>query len=789
MSRRHFFAIGAFAGVTLFTQVALTRLFSVVQYYHGAFLAISLALFGFAVSGVFVFLRPEAFSRERLDGQLARYGTLLAAAIPLCFYFYLYLGVAPALTAVGLPLERGLLVVGIEYLILAVPFFASGVCISLLLQHGAAQANRLYATDLVSSAAGAVLVVPGLGLLGGPKTMLLGAAVAAAATIPFAGALGRGRFVPYAFVGAALLGLLAVPQSAFNELRLRKPALVVASEPVFWNSFSMVGVDAEERKTIYRYRSRQIIIDNSVATEMVGAGIEMEDPQWHRKDWNSVTHRLQPKAKVLIIGSGGGRDVLVALGHGHERVWAVEVNPLVVRMANEVYGDFTDHIYSHPRVETVVGDARSYIANSDGRFDIILASLIDTWAASAAGAFALTENLLYTQDAFRDYYDHLSEDGLLSVARWHPLETPRLLATGLGAWREAGVEDPRRHAALVITPPTKVQRSRVVVLLMKKSPFTPEDIETLDAFCDETRALCALTPDTVRDPLVGQGLAAWQGDGRPGGWSGLDLAPVSDERPFFFNMVRPSTQAASMLGLGTVGSPEGFQANIEATRMLVQLSLAVAILLAATVGVPLWLRAGALQGRRTGAMLGYFTCLGLGYILIEVGLIQRLILLLGKPVYSLSLILSSMLLASGIGSYVGGRPSVARVEQGLPRVLMLAGLILLVQALLLPPLIRALLGFPLLARLTASVLIVAVPAFFMGMAFPSAIRVLGAREGHALVPWVWGVNGSTSVLASVLSIVLAIEIGYTAVFLAGAACYLGAALLFRRWLAPLPAAS
>jgi hypothetical protein len=787
MLRRHYFAIGAFAGVTLFTQVALTRLFSVVQYYHGAFLAISLALFGFAVSGVYVFLRPHAFTRERLDEQLARYGTLLATAIPTCFAFYLYLGVEPILAALGLPEKRGVLVVGIEYLILAVPFFASGVCISLLLQHGAAQANRLYATDLIASAAGAVLVVPGLGLLGGPKTMLLGSAVAAAASLPFCAALGRGRFVAPALGSLAVLALLAAPQSAFNQMRLRKPPLVVAAEPIFWNAFSMVGVGAKEQSG--RYPSRHIIIDNSVATEMVAASRAAEEPDWHQRDWNALAHRLRPDSKVLIIGSGGGRDVLVARAHDQKRIWAVEVNPLVMGMANDVFGDYTGRVYSAPNVEAVVGDARSYIANSSEQYDIVLASLIDTWAASAAGAFALTENLLYTTDAFRDYYDHLSEDGILSIARWHPLETPRLLATGLEAWRQEGVDDPRRHAAMIVTPPTMMQAGRIVVLLMKKSPFTAKDGETLAAFCRETGASCALTPDAVAHPLVAQSLASWRGQPLPASWAGLDVEAVSDERPFFFNMVRPSTQAGRMLGLGFVGSPQGFQANIEATSMLVQLVVAVVILLVLTIGVPLWLRFGTIRGSSVGTLLGYFTCLGLGFILIEVGLIQRLILLLGKPVYSLSLILSSMLLASGIGSYVSGRPEVARVEKGLPWVLLLAGAILLVQALALPQLIRALLGLPLAARLAASVVVVVIPAFFMGMAFPSAIRVLSTRQGDALVPWVWAINGATSVLASVLAILLAIELGYTVVFLAGTACYLGAALLFRLWLARLSPAA
>ena len=194
-------------------------------------------------------------------------------------------------------------------------------------------------------------------------------------------------------------------------------------------------------------RSRMIIIDNNVGTEMVGFDGNPARIQTLRRDFSAAAHRVRRNVDVLIIGAGGGRDIRVALMHGQRHVRAVEVNPLVVRMANETFGDFTGRVYDERNVQKVVGDARSYIANSEERFGIILASLIDTWAASAAGAFALTENLLYTTDAFRDYYEHLTEDGLLSVSRWHPLETPRLLATGLEAWRQMGQSPAGRGGA------------------------------------------------------------------------------------------------------------------------------------------------------------------------------------------------------------------------------------------------------------------------------------------------------------------------------------------------------
>ena len=525
MSPRHFFAIWAIAGATLFCEIALTRLFSVVHFYHGAFLAISLALFGFAVSGVFVFLRAGALGRERLDAAVGFYALAFALSIPASFYFYLYVGFEPAFAWLGLEDAASVAVIALDYALLTIPFFCSGVCISLLLFHGAAHANRLYAVDLGASATGAVLVVPALALLGGPKSMLLASAIAAAAALPFRACLGRGRVVAPAVLAVTLAAVVAAPASSFNDLRIRKHMRAVAKEPIFWNSFSMVGVHPEERVPVRpsspgagaRFsRRRNIVIDNSVLTQMIGFRGDLDEVDYLKVDFNAAAHRLRSDGRVLIIGAGGGRDILTALVNGQQHVRAVEVNPLVVRMADETFGRFTGRVYSMPKVQKVVGDARSYIANSAESFDVILASLIDTWAASAAGAFALTENLLYTTEAFRDYYEHLEDDGVLSIARWHPWDTPRLLETGLTAWREAGAADPRKHAVLLLSGVMKGFGSRVAVLLLTKSPLTPEDLRVIEAFRVESGMTVAMTPEHVADPVVARtavrSCCAWSAD-------------------------------------------------------------------------------------------------------------------------------------------------------------------------------------------------------------------------------------------------------------------------------------
>jgi spermidine synthase len=786
LARRHYAAIGALAATTIFCETALTRLFSVVQYYHGAFLAISVALFGFAVSGVFVLLRGEGLARERLDGALARHALLFSLAIPVSFYAYLYVGVAELLRGIGVP---AFLAVACEYALLTLPFFASGVCISLLLLHGAREANRLYAADLASSALGAVAVIPALAWFGGPKSMLVASAVAALVAVAFARAARGVRWLAPSAAFGALAALALVPAERFEQMQLRKPAAVVASEAIRWNAFSMVGVGAEEMRP---FRRRQIVIDNSVTTVMLPFDGDLSKVSFLKSDYTAAAYQLRLAPRVLIIGSGGGRDILTALAHDATHVRAVEVNPLVFETSAHLFGEFTGRVYLDPRVTPVVGDARSYIANSHEQFDVVLASLIDTWAASSAGAFALTENLLYTTDAFRDYHQHLTPDGILSVSRWHPFETPRLLATAFAAWREAGAADPRRHALLIRTPERPGLKEQASTLLMKKSPFTPEEIRTIERFCSEARLLIALAPDRISDTVVSD---FFQGaEHADGAWSGVDWSPASDERPFFFNMVRPSTQLLRMVGVGAAGEFEenAFQGNLAATRSLIHLLGAVVLLLVATIGVPLLVRGGDVRGPGWPWILGYFACLGLGYIVIQIGLLQRLILLLGKPVYALAVILSTMLLASGCGSFVAGTLAPNRLRARLSALLGGATVLLVAYAFFLPALITALLGSAFGVRLAGSVALVALPGFLLGMPFPSGIRALEGLGRRGLVPWVWGLNGAMSVMASVSAIILAIELGYTAVFLLGAACYGLAAVLLLRWPfsdAPLPAAA
>ena len=428
----------------------------------------------------------------------------------------------------------------------------------------------------------------------------------------------------------------------------------------------------------------------------------------------------------------------------------------------------------------MVGDARSYIANSHEQFDVVLASLIDTWAASSAGAFALTENLLYTTDAFRDYYAHLSADGILSISRWHPFETPRLLATALAAWQQAGAADPRAARS---ADPHAAARGRQGAgldaadeeepLQRTRSCGRSSASAARRGCCSPSHRIASATPSCATTSRGGAEavVRAWT-CARP---------PTNARSSSTWCGLRPSCCACSGSARAGRFEENSFQGNLSATRSLIHLLGAVCLLL----GVHRLRAAAAARRavRRPGwlPILGYFACLGLGFIVIEIGLLQRLILLLGKPIYALAAILSTMLLASGCGSFAAGKLDPQRLTARLACCSPASAVLLVAYAFFLPALIGALLGSPFAVRLVGSVALVAVPGFLLGMPFPSGIRALELAGERGLVPWVWGINGAMSVMASVTAIILAIELGYTAVFLLGAACYGLAALLLRRW--------
>jgi hypothetical protein len=781
----------------LLTELLLTRIFSVTMFYHLSFMVVSLAMLGFGASGLAVNLLPRRFPEDKLPRQAAMAALAFAAS---------------SVAAIGLSFQLRIslegtlgnwLRIGATYLACAVPFFFGGLVVSLVLTHRAAQANRLYFFDLLGAALGCIALVPATNVLGAPSAVLLAAAIAAAAASVFA----SGHDVRLARIGAIgaaclLLWMGANTRSHFYDVRFVKGSEQPAALALRWNSFSRVDVVGTE-KSLWKphhpvfagYSSRLdpdfaipevwLRYDADAATQVSYFDGNLARMEYLLYDVSSSAYQIRRYHNVLVIGPGGGRDVLTALSMGSGPVTGVEINPITVDLMRSRFRTFTGGLYAgFPGVKVVNDDGRSFLRHAQERYDLIEASLVDTWAASAAGAYALTENNLYTVEAFGDYMDHLTPDGVICFNRWFsdpPIESLRVVNLAREALLRRGVANPADHIMVVRTDPSETLLASLGSILIKMSPFTPSEVASLRAFAGDMGFFVPYAPG---GPGGDRDFTELLGPGGPAlvARYPYDISAVTDDRPFFFSRAPVLPWLAHHLGL--FKSPVGnIPLGLGGQTLLVSAGTT-----AAATGLllllPYWVgrrrsRASARGGaggatavdtRRGLAWALYFTGLGLGFIFVEIVLVQRFSLFLGYPVYSLSVVLFTILLASAAGSLLAGR---FRSRRALPVAIaaLVAGLVL--YALALPPLLAAARGAPIAARIALAVATIAPLGLLMGMPFPSGIRRAG-RESRTLVSWAWAVNGGASVMGSTLTVLISMTYGFTASFLAGAIAYAAA---------------
>jgi SAM-dependent methyltransferase len=773
---------------TLMYEILLTRIFSVTMWYHFAFVAISVAMFGMTLGAIVVYLRPTAYPAERAPRLLAIHSLAYAVSIIACFLVYL------RIPFIGNGSLRSLACLTASYVVIAVPFTFSGIVVALALTRFPSRIDRLYAADLLGAAIGCPLLIVALQLTGAATSVLIVGALAAVGAACFA--LGQeGATLRRVGLGAAAALALAAAGHGVLE-RQNRPLIDIVDTGkmstsdyryVRWNSHSRVSVKGRpnrptravgwglSRKTgASEARARQLLmaVDTWAATVITHYDGDPKSVAYLEDDVTNLAHHLRHDADVFVVGVGGGRDVLSALVFGQRSVTGVEINQFVLDATTRVFGDFSGHLERDPRVTLAVDEARSYITRSPRRFDIVQISLIDTWAATAAGAFVLTENSLYTVEAWRTFLQHLKPHGILSVSRWYyprrPGEALRIVALARGALDSLGVPDPRAHVVLVEAPHVAGLAgglgNGVATILVSPDPFSPSDLEALGRVVRRLGFDPVVTPGRAERPEYDEILSS--PDPRPFYASyPLDVSPPTDDRPFFFQMLRVGDFTASL----AESAFDPNRANLEAIRLLGVLLLIVTVLTSLCILVPLWLRTapGTLAG--SGSLLGYFLAIGLGFMFVEISQMQRLMVMLGHPTYALSVVLFTLLVGTGIGSFASGRVGVGGALRPLPA---LAALVAVLAAfgLLTPLLVRALAGATTPLRILGAASTLGVIGLFLGLPFPLGMRV-GAARAEPLLPWLWGINGAASVLCSVLATVFSLGLGISATFWAGVACY------------------
>jgi hypothetical protein len=795
MTKTTLAGIAAVSAALLMTELALTRIFSVTMYYHFAFLAISIALFGLSASGVLVYLlrrRLTAFATQPLltAGAVAHgAATLIALA-----------GLVRIRVGLNYSPENLALMLAI-YALAALPFLTGGAVISLAFARLADRINLLYAADLLGAAAGCLVLIPLLNQLGAPGVVFTAAILSMGAALCFAPP--RLRWWSASIAAAVLVVPVAAQLTGrapfdISDTKGHEGDTVLFSK---WNSFSRVAVydrahgdwSLSPRFTGEPGESLFMDIDSAASTPILESTGRLDDAAYLRYELTALAYHMVEAPEgftTLVIGPGGGRDLLSALVFGATRVDGVEINPIIVRdVMRGGFRDYSGGLYDNPRVTIHVDDGRSFVRRSGEQYDVIQASLVDTWAATAAGAYTLTENSLYTADAFGEYLDHLTDRGVLTITRW-VFDGLRLVSLALEACAERGL-DAARHLAIV-------QHDRVATFILKKTPFTAQDVFRLQNAAAELGFSVLYLPERVggvpldvagrapgfqtpqfHDPVemvrTGTSIADYRAlilapdpqrfiEEYP-----LDIRATTDDRPFYFHTTRLGDQFSTAFGRSML-----FGNGLSALLTLFGISAALVVLF--VVG-PLLL-GGERPGSGWGAWLGYFGALGAGFMLLEVALLQRFVLLLGHPVYSLTVTLFSLLLGTGVGSLISRRVVPERVRAVTSRALLAALAAAAATTLVLPWLIDLAIAWPLALRIAVAVTILFPIGVVLGMPLPGGVRLLASVRPE-LVPWGWGMNGAFSVIGATLAIFVAMNWGFTMTMLASAAVYGAAAVTLR----------
>jgi hypothetical protein len=771
--------IGASSFAALLLELALTRLFSVVLFYHFAFLAISIALLGLGAGGVFAYLRKTQLSRIGTRPLAAWLCGLNAIVIPFVLEIVLHVPVSLELS------WTNLLRLTVLYLSAAIPFLLTGVLFSVVFARETRTITRLYGADLLGGALACLSVVPLLNWIGGPNAILFAATVMALAGLVWADAR-RTRNVT-GVIAAVLVLLIAVNHSGrLIDVIYAKGIFRDKSWVEFarWNAISRVEVDRQGDD------GKAIVIDADASTYIMNV-----DPHaWQGTLWQknlmasppALANVLRPHGEFAIIGPGGGVDVLRAVANGSPSVTGIEINPIIANsIMRDRYAEYSYHLYERPEVHLHVTDGRSFVRNAKQEFDVVQMTLVDTWASTAAGAFALSENSLYTVDAFREYFEHLKPDGMIAITRWEfrqPREALRVVSVATEALHQLGVQNPARHF-IVVSEGDLDEDGIPVAVLAKKSPFTPEEEAAVKAHIESTEDLVALYTPSAPGQNPFSALIARNDPRAFARAYPYNVAPVDDNAPFFFFTLKTD----QVLYDGGLQRGIDWKVNLGVVVLGIVFAISLVAVVVFLVG-PMALRGGR---RQRVLPLLYFVAVGLGYILVEIAFIQRFVLFLGHPTYALTVVIFLLLLSSGAGSLSSRRwlPNTAR--GWIPLLILVLAIALYTWGL--TSLLTSLIGLPFFVKLVVSAVVLVPLGFAMGMPFPTGLRAIAntaavelpasqlgelANSDDNAVEWAWAMNAASSVLGSVLAMVIAIHFGLNITVACGAAAYLLSLMLF-----------
>lgn len=786
-SRSTFVGLFLVTLATLVYELLLTRIFSVTMWYHCAFMAVSVAVFGMTVGAIAVYLAPSLFSRKNTTTMLSISTLAFSFTSILSVYFHLAMLNQTNLDFITM-LQN-------TYLLTLVPFFFSGVSVCLVLTRYTKQISQLYAADLLGAAAGCLFLPALLEIVDGPSAVLVVALLCAMAACAFSLPLKRFRYVTIIFT---LILAVAIPINQGTRWMKLGPIVRGRKEeaPLFekWSMAARVRVFgdgdtpqpaiqggwalSDATPADLKIRQLNLDIDSFAATFLTAFDGDFEKVRHLKYDVTNFAHYIRTGGAQLVIGVGGGRDVLGGLALGQKSVRGVELNKNIITVLKDKYAAYTGNLALDPRVDIMNDEARSYITRNKDTYDVIQMSMIDTFAASSAGAFTLSENSLYTSEAFDVFLSRLKPHGILSCSRWYyrsqPAEIYRLMALAQSAVRKIG-GDPSKQIILIANFP-KGGAEGVGTLMVSRDPFSPEDLNKVDEIAKKLLFQVVFSPAHSTDPVLSDLTASQEKVHETIKNFPLNIAPPTDDSPFFFQFAR----FQDWLKMGAVGVGHTSAVTNLSVFALGNLFVTVLALTLFCIVIPLLLSVKRLNITKVWPHLMFFCSIGFAFILVEIAQIQRLTIMLGNPTLGLCVVLFTLLLSSGIGSQLSNYwPGEDRKRHLVLSTAILCGVVFVV-GLLTPVVISALVTASIPLKIAGTALLLFPAGLTMGTAFPLGMKCV-AQKYEELTPWFWGLNGATSACASVLAIVIALVAGISAAYSVGLGFYVIAllcALLF-----------
>jgi spermidine synthase len=770
-------------------EILLMRIFSITSWSHFAYMVISIALLGFGASGSFI-----ALFRDWLRRRFYSFFTLFSFLFSISLYFSLIL-------SQRVPFDPFLIVWFKEqylyllgyYLVLFVPFFLGASCIGISFVKFTGKIHKIYFYNLLGSGGGALVAVLLMYVLSPMHLLLTITFFAFLASVISCLSLSK-RFLQLLILVSFLIMFgffLYPPRLHISEYKALMTSLNLPRARILSQSSSPLGVVHVLQSPAIRHApglslnfegdippQLALFIDADSMCAITDFTGDLNNVRYLDYTSGALAYHLLENPRVLILGSGGGSEVLTALYHGAPSIEAVEIDPQIVDLVKKKYGEFSNHIYSWPEVSIKIAEGRGFIQASQEKYDLIQIALLDSFAASSAGVYALSESYIYTLEALKEYLRHLSPEGILSITRWlrmPPRDGIKLFATAVEALEELGASDPSSHLIFIRSWATST-------LLIKNSYFTPSQIEKLREFSEERSFDVIWYPgikpaevnqyNILERPHYYEASSRILSPNRDNFYRNylFDIVPATDNSPYFFHFFRLRSLPYLLKTMGAEWVPFMEWGYIVLIATLVQ-AVGVSIFL---IILPLFFLKGT-RTRGSGARVFiYFLSLGLAYMFIEISFIQKFTLFLSYPIYAAAVIIAGFLFFSGWGSYLSGRFSLAssfKIAIAVGAIIMVT----LIYLFFIDHIFSLFIAFSDSVKILISLLLIAPLAFFMGMPFPLGLTVVSSRT-PPLVPWAWGINGCASVVSPVLATILAISFGFNVVVSCALFLYLLAAL-------------